>query len=75
MGPIGPSFCAVCWHPTSLIVPVGPSLVLYVGNLQEPAGPSLGRSHGGYWTNFGAVSWQSCFHRHTRPALTIQPPS
>ena len=86
-------FGAVCLQPTAILEPIGPSLGLYVGNLQVLWGPLdrvwccmlatyrsllsrvLGRSHGGYWTNFGAVSWPSCFHRHTRPALTIQPPS
>ena len=35
---------AVCWQPTGLIGPVGPSLGLYVGNLGliGPVGPSLG---------------------------------
>jgi len=35
-------FGAVCWQPTGLMGPIGPSLVLHVGNLQEPAEPSFG---------------------------------
>ena len=58
---------AVCWQPTGLMGVVGPSLGLYVGNLQvlwglldRPWGCMLAtyRSYGGCWTVFGAVCWQ-----------------
>ena len=42
-------FGAVCWQPTGLMGVVGPSLGLYVGNLQV---------FWGCWTVFGAVCWQ-----------------
>ena len=60
-------FGSVCWQPTGLMGVVGPSLGLYVGNLQVLRG-LLGRlcgcmlttyrSYGGCWTVFGAVCWQ-----------------
>ena len=60
-------FGAVCWQPTGLVGVVGPSLGLYLGNLQVLWGlldPLWGcvlatyRSYGGCWTVFGAVCWQ-----------------
>ena len=60
-------FGAVCWQPTGLMGVVGPSLGLYVGNLQVLWGLldrlwgcmlATYRSYGGCWTVFGAVCWQ-----------------
>ena len=60
-------FGAVCWQPTGLVEVVGPSLGLYVGNLQVLWGLldrlwgcmlATYRSYGGCWTVFGAVCWQ-----------------
>ena len=61
------AFRAVCWQPTGLMGVVGPSLGLYVGNLQVLWGLldrlwgcmlATYRSYGGCWTVFGAVCWQ-----------------
>ena len=58
---------ALWWQPTGLIGLVGPSLGLYVGNLQVLWGlldPAWGcmlatyRSYGACWTQLGAVCWQ-----------------
>ena len=60
-------FGAVCWQPTGLMGVVGPSLGLYVGNLQVLWGLfdrlwgcmlATYRSYGGCWTAFRAVCWQ-----------------
>ena len=60
-------FGAVCWQPTGLMGVVGPSLGLYVGNLQVLWGLfdrlwgcmlATYRSYGGCLTVFGAVFWQ-----------------
>ena len=60
-------FGAVCWQPTGLVGVVGPSLGLYVGNLQVLWGLldclwgcmlATYRSYGGCWTVFGAACWQ-----------------
>ena len=60
-------FGAVCWQPTGLMGVGGPFLGLYVGNLQVLWGLvdrfwgcilATYRSYGGWWTVFGAVSWQ-----------------
>ena len=61
------AFRAVCWQPTGLMGVVGPSLGLYVGNLQVLWGLldrlwgcmlATYRSYGGCLTVFGAVCWQ-----------------
>ena len=58
---------AVCWQPTGLMGLVGPSLGLYVGNLQVLWGlldPAWGcmlatyMCHGASWTQLGTVCWQ-----------------
>ena len=58
------AFRAVCWQPTGLMGVVGPSLGLYLGNLQVLWGLfdrlwgcmlATYRSYGGCWTVFGAV--------------------
>ena len=49
-GLLDPSFCAVCWHPTSLIVPVGAE---FGAVCWQPTGLM-----GACWTEFGAVCWQ-----------------
>ena len=62
---------AVCWQPTGLMGLVGPSLGLYVGNLQVLwglLGPAWGcmlatySSYGACWTQLGAVYWQPTCH-------------
>ena len=62
---------AVCWQPTGLMGLVGPSLGLYVGNLQVLwglLGPAWGcmlatyMSYGACWTQLGAVYWQPTCH-------------
>ena len=58
---------AVCWQPAGLMGPVGPSLGLYVGNLQVLCGLldrawgcmlATYRSYGACWAELGAVCWQ-----------------
>ena len=58
---------AVCWQPAGLMRLVGPSLGLYIGNLQvlwgllDPAWGCMLATYGSYgacWTQLGAVCWQ-----------------
>ena len=52
-------FGAWCWQPTSLMGPIGPSLVLYVGNpsLMGPVGPSLVLYAGNLQVLWGLLDW------------------